>query len=175
MQGYREPFTASPQRWAPLACMPRGLQPHAPARRSPRTPVLVSPRTPIRRPAPSGGPTWLSRHDFCFVTPWPCSWHPILFFGAQSTWCCRCRSRSSCEFRAPIHRPPLPMSRGRRPPAPFSLQQTMSDRSTPSRDSPSRAADTGRGGALHRGPFPMFLMDIAQSDDAIGSYRIWTC
>ena len=66
----------------------------------------------------------------------------------------------------PYTLPPLPMSRGHRPPAPFSLQQTMSDRSTPSHDSPSPAPDTVRGGALRRGPFPMFLMDIAQSDDA---------
>ena len=42
----------------------------------------------------------------------------------------------------------------------------MSDRSTPSQDSPSPAPDTGRGGALRRGPFPLHLMDIAQSDDA---------
>ena len=42
----------------------------------------------------------------------------------------------------------------------------MSDRSTPSHDSSSPAPDTGRGGALRRGPFPMFLMDMAQSDDA---------
>ena len=42
----------------------------------------------------------------------------------------------------------------------------MSDRSTPSQDTPSPAPDTGRGGAIRRGPFPMFLMDIAQSDDA---------
>ena len=66
----------------------------------------------------------------------------------------------------PLFTAPLLMSRDRRPPAPFSLQQTMSDRSTPSEDSPSPAPDTGRGGALRRGPFPMFLMDIAQSDDA---------
>ena len=42
----------------------------------------------------------------------------------------------------------------------------MSDRSTPSKDSPSPAPDTGRGGTLRRGPFPLFVMDIAQSDDA---------
>ena len=42
----------------------------------------------------------------------------------------------------------------------------MSDRSTPSQDSPSPAPDTSRGGAIRRGPFPMFLMEIAQSDDA---------
>ena len=42
----------------------------------------------------------------------------------------------------------------------------MSDRSTPSQDTPSPAPDTGRGGAIRQGPFPMFLMDIAQSDDA---------
>ena len=41
----------------------------------------------------------------------------------------------------------------------------MSERSTPSQDSPSPAPATGRGGALRRGPFPLFLMDIAQSDD----------
>ena len=42
----------------------------------------------------------------------------------------------------------------------------MSDRSTPSQDTPSPAPDTGRGGAIRQGPFPMFLMDIAQSEDA---------
>ena len=42
----------------------------------------------------------------------------------------------------------------------------MSDRSTPSQDSPSPALDTSRGGAIRRGPFPMFLMEIAQSYDA---------
>ena len=42
----------------------------------------------------------------------------------------------------------------------------MSDRSTPSQDTPSPAPDTGRGGTIRRGPFPMFLMDIAQSEDA---------
>ena len=60
--------------------------------------------------------------------------------------------------------PPAPC--GQRPPAPFSPQPTMSDRSTPSQDTPSPAHDTGRGGAIRRGPFPMFLMEIAQSDDA---------
>ena len=39
----------------------------------------------------------------------------------------------------------------------------MSDRSTPSQDTPSPAPDTGRGGTIRRGPFPMFLMEIAQS------------
>ena len=34
---------------------------------------------------------------------------------------------------------------------------------------PPRAPDAGRGGALRRGPFPMFLIDIAQTDDA---YRL---
>ena len=42
----------------------------------------------------------------------------------------------------------------------------MLDRSTPSQDSPSPAPDTSRGGAIRRGPFPMFLMEIAPSDDA---------
>ena len=42
----------------------------------------------------------------------------------------------------------------------------MSDFSTPSQDTPSPAPDTGRGGTIRRGPFPMFLMDIAQSEDA---------
>ena len=66
----------------------------------------------------------------------------------------------------PLYATPFPTSRGRSPPAPFSLQPTMYDRSTPSQDSPSPAPDSGRGGALRRGPFPLFLMDIAQSDDA---------
>ena len=48
----------------------------------------------------------------------------------------------------------------------FLATATMSDRSSPSQDTPSPAPDTGRGGAIRRGPFPMFLMDIAQSDDA---------
>ena len=42
----------------------------------------------------------------------------------------------------------------------------MSDCSTPSQDSPSPAPDTSCGGAIRRGPFPMFLMEIAQTDDA---------
>ena len=41
----------------------------------------------------------------------------------------------------------------------------MFDRSTPSHDYPSPAPDTGRGSTLCRGPFPTFVMDIAQSDD----------
>ena len=41
----------------------------------------------------------------------------------------------------------------------------MSDRSTLSQDFPSPAPDTGRGGTLRQGPFPLFLMDVAQSDD----------
>ena len=89
----------------------------------------------------------------------------MFFFGAQPDGCyryCSCSSRSLC---APICYP-LQTPRGRRPPAPFSSQQTMSDRSTPSQDSPSPAPDTGRGGALRRGLFPLCLMDIAQSDDA---------
>ena len=89
----------------------------------------------------------------------------MFFFGAQPDGCyryCSCSPRSLC---APICYP-LPTPRGRRPPAPFSSQPIMSDRSTPSQDSPSPAPDTGRGGALHRGPFPLFLMDIAQSEDA---------
>ena len=47
----------------------------------------------------------------------------------------------------------------------------MSDRSTPSQASPSPAPDTNRGGAIRRGPFPMFLMDIAQCEDADGLLR----
>ena len=61
---------------------------------------------------------------------------------------------------------PLPAPCGHTPPALFSPQSTMSDRSTLSQDSPSPAPDTSRGGAIRRGPFPMFLMDIAESDDA---------
>ena len=60
--------------------------------------------------------------------------------------------------------PPTPC--GHRPPALFLPQPTMSDRSTPSKDTPSPDLDTGRGGAIRRGPFPMFLMKIAQSEDA---------
>ena len=48
----------------------------------------------------------------------------------------------------------------------FLATPTMSDRSTPSQNTPSPAPDTSRGGAICRGPFPMFLMEIAQSDDA---------
>ena len=56
---------------------------------------------------------------------------------------------------------PLPAPCVHRPPTPFSPQPTMSDRSTPSQDSPSPAPDTSRGSASRRGPFPMFLMHIA--------------
>ena len=66
----------------------------------------------------------------------------------------------------PLCPAPSSVSRGHEPPAPFSFQHTMSDRSSPPQDSPSQAPDAGQGGALRRGPFPMFLMDIAQSDDA---------
>ena len=66
----------------------------------------------------------------------------------------------------PLCPTPCSVSRGHRPPAPFSLRHTMSDRSSPSRDSPSPAPDAGRGSALCRGPFPIFLMHIAQSCDA---------
>ena len=49
----------------------------------------------------------------------------------------------------------------------FSLPQpTMPDRSTPSQDTPSPAPDTGCGGAIRRGPFPMFRMKSDQSNDA---------
>ena len=88
----------------------------------------------------------------------------MFFFGAQPSGCYRYCSCSSRSLYAPICYP-LPTPRGRRPPAHFSLQQTMSDRSTPSHDSPSPAPDTGRGGALRWGPVPLFVMDIAQSDD----------
>ena len=67
---------------------------------------------------------------------------------------------------APLCTAPFPMSRGHRPAAPFSLQETMSDRSKPSQDSPSPAPDAGRGGALRQRLFPIFMFDIAQSDDA---------
>ena len=66
------------------------------------------------------------------------------------------------RFVAP---PPPQAPCGHRPPALFSPQSTMSDCSTPSQDSPSPAPDTGRGGAICRGPFPMFVMEIAESDD----------
>ena len=78
--------------------------------------------------------------------------------------CCPCSSVCQHPGLSPPPPPPAPCSHG--PPAPFSPQPTMSDRSTPSRDTPSPAPDTSRGGAIRRGPFPMFLMEIAQSDDA---------
>ena len=89
----------------------------------------------------------------------------MFFFGAEPDGFyryCSCSSRSLCASICY----PLPMPHGRRPPAPFLSQHTMSDCSTPSQDSPSRSPDTGRGGALRRGTFPLILMDIAQSDDA---------
>ena len=72
----------------------------------------------------------------------------------------------SVRLRLPTPRfvtPPTPC--GHRPPALFLPQPTMSDRSTLSQDTPSPAPDTGRGGAIRRGPFPMFLMEISQSED----------
>ena len=89
------------------------------------------------------------------VAPYPFFWHPD-----------RCVPPLPPAFLLqPLYPAPSSMPRGRRPPAPFSLQRTMFDRSSPSQDSPCPALEAGRGGALRWGPFPMFLMDIAHSDD----------
>ena len=69
-------------------------------------------------------------------------------------------------FSHPLYHTPSSVSRGHKPPARFSRQRTMYEHSSPFPESRSSAHQASRGGALRRGPFPTFLMDIAQSDDA---------
>ena len=79
--------------------------------------------------------------------------------------CCPCSP--VCQHPGLSPPPPPPQTPcGHRPPASFLPQPTMSDRTTPSQDSPPPAPDTSLGGAIPRGPFPMFLMEITQSGDA---------
>ena len=88
----------------------------------------------------------------------------VSFVRATSDSGCLC-----CQCAFVCQHPDLllpPTHCGHRPPALFLPQPTMSDRSTPFQDTPSPAPDTGRGGTIRRGPFPMFLMEIAQSEDA---------
>ena len=62
---------------------------------------------PLRRATPRCSA--LSRHDVCFFTPWPRSWHPMFFFCAQrggGCHCCSCSSRSLCApFCYPLPAP----------------------------------------------------------------------
>ena len=153
MQGYHKSSASSSHRGPPLTYAPLGLQHRAPARCSPRTPVLVSPGTPTRRPAPPGGPMLL-----CALAPCSLFRHTmatlvalfISFLCAPSSGGCLCCLCSSvCQH--PGLPPPPQAPCGHRPPAPFSPQPTMLDRSTPSPDTPSPAPDTSLGGAIRRG------------------------
>ena len=165
MQGYHKSSTSSSHRGAPLTYAPLGLYWRAVLPSHPRPRESWDPRSPARsarRPhvaLRSRAMLFVSSHHghargtLYFFPVRPVQWGlPVL----------------SMLFRLPAPRfvapPQAPC--GHRPPAPFSPQSTMSDRSTPSQDSPSPAPDTSRGGAIRRGPFPMFMMEIAQSDDA---------
>ena len=139
----------------PMGCSP------ARQRRAPLAPpssCVLGPSFagPLRRATPRCSA--LSRHDVCFFTPWPRSWHPMFFFRPSAV-------EAAAVVRVPsVASAPLFAIRSRLP-APFSLQPIMSIRSTPPQDSPSPALDTSQDGAIRRRLFPMFLMDIAQSDD----------
>ena len=130
-------------------------QPRVPARRSPRTPVLVSLGTLSRQPAPLGGPTLL-----CALAPLSLFLHtmatlvaPYVFSCTQPGGGCRYCSYFSSSLCAPICRP-LPAPCGRSQTAPFSSKPIMSDRSTPSRDTPFPVPDTSRGPHHSSGAFP---------------------
>ena len=82
----------------------------------------------------------------------------MFFFGAPLAGCHPCHP---ALLSSPLWNVHSCVSRGHRPPAPFSLQRTMSEHSSPSQDSPPPTPEVTWGGALRCGPFPIFLMDIA--------------